>query len=207
MIFFTKILHFIPLTALLLIICMPADGAPVSNPSAMPNFKHSLTHEERLQQIFRNAERGIPQFASLLGDMYLNGMNVEKNAYKAAEWFSKAAQLNEPLGLFNMGYLHAEGKGGVPHDDAKAFKYFMQAFERGFPPASMWIGEFYRDGRGVKQDREQALRWFAAACSGGSDERANALAGRPTEEQRQKAAKLMQRTAMPDGRRITCHEL
>ena len=170
-------------------------------------LNRSYTPEENYQYIKRYALAGKEGFQIALADMYLAGRGVKKDQSKAAYWYRKAAEQGSGGGAFGLGYLHSVGKGGLEKDDAKAFNYFMQAIRNGAPYASMWIAEFYRDGRGVKQDKEQAYRWFAAACAGSEDEAADALAGRPTEEQKQMADKLMRMPLSDIGIKITCDEL
>jgi TPR repeat protein len=185
-----------------------AAAQPYGTFEQMPLWTNNFYQiEENFQSILQNAQNGNVNSQTSLAGLYLWGMNVKRDEHKAAHWYRKAAEQGSGHGLFGLGYLHSIGEGGLKKNDAKAFNYFMQATRNRFPYANMWIAEFYRDGRGVKQDKEQAFRWFAAACVGSEDEAANALAGRPTEELKQMADKLMQIPLSDIGIKITCDEL
>jgi hypothetical protein len=53
-------------------------------------------------------------------------------------------------------------------DWPNAARFMQLAADRGLPVAMSDIGVFYEGGRGVKQDRAEALRWFERAAAGGS---------------------------------------
>src|SRR5690606_36911624 len=59
---------------------------------------------------------------------------------------------------------------------AEGFKLTMQAAEAGYVPAQMMTGMNYANGKGVKQDYAEAVKWFTKAAEAGHIESASYLA-------------------------------
>ena len=59
-----------------------------------------------------------------------------------------------------------------PADDQKAFKQFLDAAERGHACSQSLVGVMYRDGQGVPQDYQEALKWLRRAAEQGQAARA-----------------------------------
>ena len=62
---------------------------------------------------------------NLLGVIYLNGLNVEKNYKKAKKYFIKAKDLGSKSAEFNLGWMALSGLGEEINLDA-ASKHFNQ---------------------------------------------------------------------------------
>lgn len=70
-----------------------------------------------------------------LGRMYQQGNAVVvKDAEKARDWLTKAAERNIPEAEYNLGMMHANGD-GVPQDLAKASQYLQKASAHGVDEA------------------------------------------------------------------------
>jgi TPR repeat protein len=55
-------------------------------------------------------------------------------------------------------------------DEKGAFIAFLDAAERGYPPAQRRLGEIYDSGNtAVKRDYEESIRWYQKAREGGED--------------------------------------
>ena len=67
---------------------------------------------------------------------------------------------------FNLGVMHAEGKGAAK-DEKEAVEWFLKAAEQGYAEAQDNLGVMYRDGRGVAKDEVEAVRWFRKAAEQG----------------------------------------
>ena len=53
-------------------------------------------------------------------------------------------------------------------DQKGAFVAFLEAAERGYPPAQRRLGEIYDSGNSaVKRDYEESIRWYQKAREGG----------------------------------------
>jgi hypothetical protein len=55
----------------------------------------------------------------------------------------------------------------VPQDFAKAAEFYRRAADLGVAEAAFYLGNLYRDGRGVTRDREAAYRWYRKAAEQG----------------------------------------
>ena len=67
----------------------------------------ALAQGQRLQDVF---DRGVSHFY---------GSGVAQSDAEAALWFSRSADLGQPLGLWWLGWAHANGR-GVEQDPARA---------------------------------------------------------------------------------------
>ncbi len=65
-----------------------------------------------------------------LGVLYENGEGVEKNLIKAAQFYSKACDLNNGRGCNNLGVLYEYGQ-GVEKDLTKAAYFYSKACKLG----------------------------------------------------------------------------
>lgn len=57
---------------------------------------------------------------------------------------------------------------GVEQNYAEALRLFKAAYDDGYAPAALHIGEFYYFGYGIKQDRDTAYLWFLKAAEDGN---------------------------------------
>jgi hypothetical protein len=80
--------------------------------------------------------------------------------------------LQEPVDLYCMGGANllghnlATGK-PVAKNPSAAFKYTLQAAEKGYLPAEAEVGMMYAVGKGVEQSFPDAAKWWTKAAEGG----------------------------------------
>ncbi len=67
---------------------------------------------------------------------------------------------------YEQGLAYAFGD-GVAQNDRKAFEYFLQAADKGFPLAQYKVGVAYAYGEGVRQDYKSAANWYRKAAEQG----------------------------------------
>lgn len=115
----------------------------------------------------RAAEGTEPVFttfaANELGFMYTRGLGVKQDNAKAMEWYLKASELGEKMGMANVGYLYFEGL-GVEQDYSMAKEWFYKAAELGDPNSMFYLGLMYDYGLGVPQNYIQAMGWYKKAA-------------------------------------------
>lgn len=101
------------------------------------------------------ARRGHSQAMTSMG-YYMDQYGDEKASF---EWTSKAAKLGNAQALHNLGYdATKSGK-----DNAKALKYFLQAYKKGKKFSANNIGLIYlKDKKGLR-DYKKARHWFKIA--------------------------------------------
>lgn len=133
----------------------------------------------------------------LLGDMYLNGMGVEKDMKKALSYFKQSSIQGNSKSMYEMAKLMLQNK--VPNgltvlkesikkgnlnainflanmhmkgeivekDEKKAIELFKAAAELGHNEAQFELGKLYQKGKGVEKDMNKALYLFKKAAFSG----------------------------------------
>lgn len=100
-------------------------------------ISESMTFEDNLEA----AEAGDDEAMGKVALAYLNGddeANIEQNAEKAAYWFRKQAELDNPTGCFNLGIMYLNGSGTAQSFD-QALYWFQKADENGDSDAAPLI--------------------------------------------------------------------
>lgn len=106
------------------------------------------------------AENGKLPFAmNELGSLYKKGRIVSKDAKKAFYWFSKSAQLGDPIGMFYLGTMYKNGD-GTNQNFSKAYDYFKASAEKGFYGGCYATGYCKFKGLGTSQNYSEAVQWF-----------------------------------------------
>jgi hypothetical protein len=128
-----------------------------------------------LDKLRARAEQGDVEAQLILAARYANGVGVERDMPKAAEWYRKAAEQGNAVAQVNLGALYAAGR-GVPPDDAQAAAWYRMAAEQGNVLGQFNLGVFYALGRGVPQDHAQAVALYRKAAEQGLPEAKSELA-------------------------------
>lgn len=113
------------------------------------------------------AEKGDPDAAVNLGNLYMRGLGVKQDYSEAFDWYRKAADRNHPVGEAKLGILHYYGLGTVK-DTAAAAKCFQNAAEQGEASAQSVLGTMLADGEGVPRNLVAAYFWLTLAFDYGS---------------------------------------
>jgi TPR repeat protein len=106
---------------------------------------------------------------------------------RAVHEFERAAEYGPAEARFDLGLMHAEGRGTNQRDDRRAFDWFLRAASKGHAGAQYNVGLMYEKGRaGLRIDREEAvMRYTAAAAKGhvNAQQRLSRLrAGKPAQQ-------------------------
>ncbi|MEO7576792.1 MAG: SEL1-like repeat protein [Massilia sp.] len=129
---------------------------------------------------------GYPEAAVMLGRIYFNGLGTPRDTAQAIAWFKKVAEdRRDPdvkLEAFNSNYpevmstltesclmlakIYMMGLDREP-DPAQARKWYAEASELGYAPATNALAIAYLRGYGGKQDGAAALKLFIAAGEAG----------------------------------------
>ena len=100
------------------------------------------------------------------GICYLQGKGIEPDVNKAAQWCRKAALLGNADAMLNM----AECVEFAGHDYAEAFSWYRKAFDAGNMKAAGPLYRFYKYGRGVAKNVEEAELCLMAGVNSGDAE-------------------------------------
>ncbi len=89
-------------------------------------------------------------------------IELEKNNFhKAEQYLESAAYQHYGLAAYTLAKLYHERD---PKHPLKAFEWFMVAAKQEHVEACYYVGLYYQNGRGVKQDIKQAVIWFEKAA-------------------------------------------
>jgi len=100
--------------------------------------------------------------------MYDRGLGVPANKEESLKWLKRSADLGYVPAIYDMAYMYDKGGLGLPQDIAKAKRMYETAAAGGQVEALLALGWMYREGRGAKLDRQEALSYYLAAAEFGS---------------------------------------
>jgi len=113
------------------------------------------------------ARVGCHHYQGVMAYCYLNGCGCERDSARSLELARESSANGSRYGQFTLGWLHAEGRGGLAMDGAKAFPLFRLAALQGLDAAEFDVGCCYLYGDSVAQDYAEALRLFHLAAAQG----------------------------------------
>jgi hypothetical protein len=111
--------------------------------SSVSEINHSLLVEKKyLNQIIRRAKIGDSMAQTILGLHFLVGLGVEKNGKNAQKLFLSAAKDKNPIAIYEIGYLYANGLGGLSLNQFKSQKWFKKSLDLGLKDLA-WNGNYF----------------------------------------------------------------
>lgn len=88
----------------------------------------------------------------------LHGKGIEKNEAEALTWLSLAAEQGDAESLLGLADLAL-----AAGNEKEAFSLYEKAANQGLFKAQKQLAILYRDGKGVSQNEEEAMKWFEEA--------------------------------------------
>jgi len=122
------------------------------------------------EQGYSKAQRDLGlKYAFLTGSF---SWNVPADETEGAKWLRLAAEQGEPRAQLGLGVLYARGTfrkaNPIPQDHTEAIKWFRLAAEQGDNDARNNLAWMYSNGRGVSEDKDEAIRLFTISAQNGS---------------------------------------
>jgi hypothetical protein len=109
--------------------------------------------ESTIQELFEQREfNTIFQIAE--------AYEAQKRFSEAMQWLNALAHQNYRKAQKKVGDYYADGKGGVPCDNERAFSFYLSAAQAGEVSAKQILAEWYEQGKGTSKDMQQALQWY-----------------------------------------------
>ncbi|MBI9009501.1 MAG: sel1 repeat family protein [Tenericutes bacterium] len=99
-----------------------------------------------------------PKQLNDLGDQYFEGLGKEKNIELAFTYYKKAADLNNPIGYYNVGRYFIEKE-----QFKQAYEYLNKAKDLGYTVASMKLSDMYLNGLGFRKNKKKAFKYMNEA--------------------------------------------
>lgn len=135
-----------------------------------------------VKAIVEGAKAGDPVAMRTLGYWYIKGINVEKNAEKAAKWWAKAAKGGDALSTAYLGFCFQNGTGIEKADSTRAAGLFRKALELGCPElmteldsvsnvrpyAGLFLADYHHKGKGPGADKKLEPKYLARAAELGN---------------------------------------
>ena len=118
------------------------------------------------QRMQTAAEQGHAEAQYRLGNMYRDGLGVERDLEAAIHWYELAAEQGNANAQYHLGDMYREGL-GVERDLEETIRLYMLAADQGHAEAQHHLGNMYRDGVGVARNLEEANRWYRRATEQG----------------------------------------
>ncbi|MDI3261820.1 MAG: tetratricopeptide repeat protein [Fulvimonas sp.] len=116
--------------------------------------------------LLQAARRGHPHAQTWLGQLYLDGRGVPRDAGEACYWFRRAAHAGLPMAMNMLGRCHDHGW-GTPVDYTLAAIWYRRAGEAGSDWGCYNYAHLLDQGRGVPRDTAAAIVWFERAAAMG----------------------------------------
>jgi TPR repeat protein len=113
---------------------------------------------------------------------YKAGVEILKSAQDpdqqaaALEKFQSAAESGYPDAFGAIGFFHANGAGGVTHNDAEALEWFQKGSDKESLTSRVNLARFTLEGRGAPADRAKGIALMEEAAYKGSEDAQAALA-------------------------------
>ena len=122
-----------------------------------------LTALELAQKL---ADKGDARAHTLIARIHAEGLGVAKNDVLAAQWYKRAAELNEVDGMFAYGVILAEGR-GVEKNRLGAAEMFERAARTGHAAANYNLGLLFLRGDGKPENPYRAAQHIRYAAEQG----------------------------------------
>lgn len=116
-------------------------------------------------------DKGFADAQETLGMCYMAGsdkLGIKQSTSKGQELLEKAASQNDDDALLDLGRIWLRGLYGYNTDASKAYTYLKKSADLGNGDAMDYLGDMYRYGIYVTQDKSQAFDWYAKATEAGS---------------------------------------
>lgn len=120
-------------------------------------------HPEGMKWMQKAADQKYPQAQFLLGMKLYDGVEVERDLKKAVNLFSDLAKAGNAKGQRMLGVMHMKGD-ALPQDDAKAAYWLKKGAKGGDALAMLGLSKLLLNGRGVKKDNVEGMKWAIVAC-------------------------------------------
>ncbi|QWB99380.1 SEL1-like repeat protein [Mycoplasmatota bacterium] len=100
-----------------------------------------------------------PKDLNEMGDQYFYGKGKDKNIEIAYTYYKQAADMNNPVGIFNVGKYYFE-KG----DYKQAYHFYKKATDLDYTQAYISLYEMYIDGIGLRRSKKKAFKALKSAA-------------------------------------------
>lgn len=119
-----------------------------------------------LEKIIPLAEKGVVKQQYNLAYSYYYGHGVAPDKQKALYWMDRAAKGKDAAVQYKIGRLFETGE-IYPQDHKKAFEHYLLSAKSGDPYGTVNLSVMYLQGKGVKQNINEGIKWAEKAAKNG----------------------------------------
>jgi hypothetical protein len=120
-----------------------------------------------IDQLRALADQNDAEAVRLLGILYLNGSQVEKDLGNAVGCFRRAVELGSSRAKLNLGKRLLAGEGVSP-DPQRGLQLMRESANAGHTAAIYEVGEVFFYGlHGIAEDEREAARWYLRGAESG----------------------------------------
>ncbi|MBX9692788.1 MAG: sel1 repeat family protein [Cyanobacteria bacterium] len=107
---------------------------------------------------------------TILGLLYENGLGVERNVERAAEYYKKAAGQGLAEAESRLGHLMLSAKASFEHEERDGIYWIKSAAEKGVAEAQLTLSKLFDEGKEVPANHSESLVWLRKAADQGNEE-------------------------------------
>ncbi|CDH57280.1 hcp-like protein [Lichtheimia corymbifera JMRC:FSU:9682] len=169
-------------------------------PSVIPDIEYS-------RELFtQSALCGYAPSQFKLGLAYENGfLNCPIDPRRSIAWYSKAAEqghLEAELAL--SGWYLTGAEGILQQNDQEAYLWALKAAERGYAKAEYAVGYYTETGIGIRQNLEEARKWYMRAAAQNNQRAIHRLAQLKKSGPQKRRKHTRPKNAAPDSKDGDC---
>ena len=127
--------------------------------------------KDYLLWLTKAAEMGDAESQNKVGVCYHDGNGTVQNTDKAVYWYVKAANQGDTNAMNNLRILYSN-----QDNIEESLKWTRMGAEHGHTECQYELGGEYNNGKGVKEDKDQAAYWYKMAADNGHESACNKLA-------------------------------
>lgn len=152
--------------ALLILLCFTTGAHAEPLDDALQAYAVG-NHKRAGELLAPLAQAGNPLAQLRLGMLYYLGRSVKEDEHIAADWWKKSAAQGNLDAMFQLGnaYLFGSQLGKtINNPDAEAATWYFRAASAGHAEAQYNLGLMFLVGKGVMEDKVEALYWIKKAA-------------------------------------------
>jgi TPR repeat protein len=148
------------------VLCALFATTAVAEPPSAANPRRTLPSPDEVRAILERADAGdaLEQFKA--GDMFRQGIGVDKDIARAAHYYLESARNGYVDAMQNIAVMYLNGD-GVPKDLDEALRWFRSGADHGDAFAMYSLGLRHEEGEGVAQDDGKAAGYYRQAAERG----------------------------------------
>jgi TPR repeat protein len=124
-------------------------------------------YDEAFENLLPEAQAGNSTAQLYVANMYRRGYGIPRDMAMAMQWYQRAADQDEPSGMYNLG-VHLRDGIGVSADQEAATQWFERAARKGHTSAMLNFGLRLFKGKGIARDRVRGYAWVQKAAGKGN---------------------------------------